>query len=276
VFRTILLPYDGSDTARAIVPTVTEVARRWASEVVVYRCLEEDDGERGSAEARRSAEALADALRVSGLVAQALVSRGRPAEAIAQAAADAKATCIAMSTHGRTGLSRWALGSVAERVVRTSPLPVLLSRAMVDEEQPPSDRIEHVLVPFDGTDEGLRVVEPIADLLRSLEAHATLLHCVSDYRGKEAMETGQRNLDRAERAFGELGVEVTTALRRGHPAVTIVDYGLFEAGQERPDLVAMATHARRGVPRMLLGSVTEKVMRSSVIPLLVLPPPRPD
>jgi nucleotide-binding universal stress UspA family protein len=266
MFRTILLPFDGSDEARGIVPTVTQLATRLGGEVVVHRCLEhdEDDG--------TEAEALAEELREAGLDARAHVGHGRPAEAIVEAAANLEATVIAMSTHGRSGLTRWALGSVAERVVRTSAIPVLLSRGAAEQERVKTREFRHVLVPLDGTAEALQVVEPFVELFGSLGAHATLLHCVSDYQGKSAMEAGQQHLDEAVQAFEERGVKVTTALRRGHPATTIAQYGLYDASQEQPDLVAMATHARKGVPRMLLGSVTEKVTRTTVTPMLVVPP----
>jgi len=271
-FRTILLAFDGSDTARAIVPTLTDLATRMGTEVIVFRCLEPRDDEAGDEDATRVVEALAAQLGHRGIQTRTHVGRGRPADAIVQAATELGAEAVAMSSHGRTGLARWALGSVAERVVRTSRVPVLLSRALPEEDRRAPEHIGHVLVPLEGGEASLQLVEPIASLIQSLEAQATVLHCVSDYRGKQAMEQGRDHLDRAEQAFAARGVNVDTQLCRGHAAATIADYGLLEASQQRPDLIVMATHARQGVPRMLLGSVTEKVLRASVVPVLVLPP----
>src|SRR6185369_11448258 len=99
-------------------------------------------------------QSLASRLTNEGYPSRGVVRHGSAAEAILKVAAEERATLIALATHGRTGVGRLVLGSVAEKVLQSSPLPVLLARTLPSEL--PQGRLEalplrNLLVPLDGT-----------------------------------------------------------------------------------------------------------------------------
>ncbi len=138
MFREILVPLDGSHLAEGILPHVTGLARLCGARIrllrvaLVHTFPGADPTERqveAVEEAQSYLEQVAQPLRESGFEVTTHVRYGHDATEILDHARQEEIDLIAMSTHGRTGLGRWALGSVAERVLRHSPKPVLLTRA---------------------------------------------------------------------------------------------------------------------------------------------------
>ena len=138
MYKKILVPLDGSALAEAILPHVTEVARIHNAEVVLLRvalahAFPGVDPTEGQVEAVREAEKYLEAMekeqKERHVKVSSVVRYGHPAEEILDHAAFAVIDLIAMSTHGRSGVSRWVLGSVAEKVLRASSTPLLLVRA---------------------------------------------------------------------------------------------------------------------------------------------------
>jgi len=138
MFKNILVPLDGSTLAEAILPQVTELAKAIGAEVLLLRVAfahvfpgvdpaEEEVRVVQAAEAY--VEALADRLAEKGVRIRTAVRYGKPAGEIIEHIAANGVTLVAMSTHGRSGLSRLVMGSVAEAVVRNAGVPVLLMRA---------------------------------------------------------------------------------------------------------------------------------------------------
>src|SRR5690606_27005152 len=117
--------------------------------------------------------------------------------------------------HGYTGLRRWALGSVAERVLRTSARPMLLVRAFPHVAERPV--LRQLVVPIDGSARSLDVVPWVVALARPFEAAVRVVHFVSDYAGKGAMAVGERYLEEAREAFARHDFAVDLDLRRGNP-----------------------------------------------------------
>lgn len=188
---------------------------------------------------------------------------------------------IVMSTHGRTGLSRAWLGSVAESLVRESPCPVLLVRPSGGEVAE-DVALRHILVPLDGSETSDRVLPHVVELAVDTSASVTLLRVVPSavHVGTRVVPVPRPGIDRAlgvarrhldDRA-GELrrrGVSADVRLiEHAHPARAILD----TVEETLPDLVMMATHGYQGVKRYVLGSVADKVLRGSEVPLLLLGP----
>jgi nucleotide-binding universal stress UspA family protein len=200
-----------------------------------------------------------------------------PAEVIVETASNLGCGLIVMGTHGRRGLSHLLLGSVAERVVRTSKVPVLTVRGSADIELPDTPRI---LVPHDFSEASAAAVRSAAAWAGALGAEITLLHVVEpvvypefysvDVLSDDLME---RLVERSERALraaaDDLLEEVTArvAVEVGRAANTIVDH----ADPERFDAVVMATRGLSGLEQVLLGSVAESVLRRCKVPLLAVP-----
>lgn len=202
-------------------------------------------------------------------------------------AAAAGSDLVVMGTHGRTGWSRLVLGSVTERVVATAPCPVLVvkhpevvielpwggslrsRRRLAD-----GTRIARILVALDGSAESESVLEGTAELARAFNAVVLLVMVLAPVLGVTMRAEQAPLLDDPDAAaylaskqeeLTAAGVVVERMIRRGDPATQI----LACAEEHHADLVALATHGRSGVRRWLLGSVTEKVLRASDIPVLV-------
>ncbi len=145
MYRRILVPLDGSPLAEAVLPYAEDLARSTGAELVFLRVTPNPVAEIGladptlvagyieevnrlEAEATRKLETLCSELESAGFRASFLVREGLVAETIMDVAKFMEADVIAMSTHGRSGISRWLLGSVADRIVNHSEIPVLLIR----------------------------------------------------------------------------------------------------------------------------------------------------
>jgi len=140
--KTILCPTDFSPASRAALDHAAELARALGAELLVlhvcplllYAIAPDAHPDAPGFEAaikdklKVELDALGESLRKQGIAVQTLLVDGNPGHMIAEVAHDRKVDLIAMATHGRTGLPRLTLGSVAERVVRTAGVPVLSLR----------------------------------------------------------------------------------------------------------------------------------------------------
>jgi nucleotide-binding universal stress UspA family protein len=274
----ILIPLDGSETAEAILPQVRRVLQRHQAEVILLHATPvyppdfhlaapglQAEGDRYIR--RMTFQAINDGLRCRGLVRS-----GFAAETILDAARSEDASLIAMSTHGRTGLSRWILGSVAEKIVRASATPVLVLRSFHSPagETIPRGRLEelpfrNILVPLDGSPASLHVLEAVRAFARPIDAHVTLLAVLEDAETAGRWRSPGGTLEAAAKQLAEACIPSRAETRVGDPALEIL-----KASESLPaDLIAMSTHGRSGPSRWVLGSVTEKVLRGATRPMLI-------
>lgn len=283
--KRILVPLDGSLLAEAILPVAEEWAREEEAEVILlwatraYRGVGGDDTgpqmwsvEEGEAYLK----AVADRLERRGLrEVRRLVWYQEPVTAITQAAVAKTVDLIAMATHGRSGLSRLLLGSVALGVARSARLPMLLIRGQ-SAWKPWAHR--KMLVPLDGSETSEAILPVVGRLAGSRNLRVTLLHVLEPARSgvlqpeiglDEWMTVRRRDADRhlakVAESLRDRRVRVECAVRFGRPVETIVAV----AGQEREDLIAMVTHGRRGLGRLFFGSVAEEVLRRAAVPVLL-------
>lgn len=144
-FRRILVPLDGTDTSAAILPIAQELASRYESEVILLHAAAAYTAfaEYPNVEVRPSAEELRDLMEPyrekldqGGVKSRVYILYEDPAQAILHVATADAVDLVAMTTHGRSGLSRWVFGSVAEKVLRNCPCPVLASRATAKTPSP--------------------------------------------------------------------------------------------------------------------------------------------
>ena len=285
--KRILVPLDGSHLAEAILPIVEEWAKEEGADVMLLRAVmahhlpfrdRTDEEVHAIREAEKYLETVADGLERRGLPkVRFTVWYDEPTTAIVEAAARDKADLIAMATHGRSGLSRLLLGSVAEAVERSSQVPVLLLRGQSAWKPWATGKI---LVPLDGSETAeaiLPVVERLAgprDLTVSLlevvvpfpsAAHAELASHADElmaFRHGEAT----RYLDKVAPPLRAKGLKVECAVKVGNAVDAITTL----AAHERADLVAMVTHGRKGLGRLAFGSVAEGVLRTAAVPVLLL------
>ncbi len=137
MFKKILVPLDGSKLAEKILPQVEEFVKFSGAEVHLLRVVmtydldpkkDKEHLEKVAGEAREYLDQVAARLKKSGIEISGTVAYGKDAMQICDYALENKFNLIAMSTHGRSGLSRWALGSVADKVLHCSIVPVMLFR----------------------------------------------------------------------------------------------------------------------------------------------------
>ncbi|PZC46868.1 MAG: Nucleotide-binding universal stress protein, UspA family [Chloroflexi bacterium] len=292
MFSRILVPLDGSELAEQVLPYVASLAKALQADVslitamIPVRPLPESFMEQASVNLHQLTTeylaARADTLRERGLIVDWSVEDGYPSEVIATAALKQPNTLIAISTHGRSGLTRWTLGSVTDRVVHSTKAPLLIIRSR-DEDQPAEATLTTVIVPLDGSGLGEQALAPAAALAKALGLNITLVRAtpsaadyykfatypvpVSEDYSKEVDEDAGAYLAGVKETLQKEGsVSVETALEHGSPAAVIVDLA-----KNTPDsLVVMTTHGRSGMGRWILGSVTDRVVRHSGDPVLVI------
>lgn len=195
---------------------------------------------------------------------------------------------VVMTTHGRSGLSRAWLGSVADGLIRHCVKPVLLARpgddGAVDLDQ--TVELERVLVPLDGSGLSESILPDVTRFCRSTGAACTLLSVVvpplepgSTYVPQTPAMTRELLEEARERALGYLesaagrlsdeGVDVSTETVVHPVAASAI---LEAADRTGADVIAMATHGRTGFRRLILGSVGDKVLRGAGVPVMLRRP----
>ena len=216
-----------------------------------------------------------------GYTVQSHVLEGDIAAEILALAANKNADLIVMSTHGRSGFRRLALGSVAERVLHNATIPLLLVRegAALHTTNP----IEHLLVPLDGSSFAERSIPLAVELSTQTGATLTMLRVVQDldaqnkqiiFKSEEAAEEAvtqwkllaTRYLDELAKGIKAEGVKVSSMVLSGDPENLI---GTI-AETLPADLIVMSTHGRSGVSRWVYGSVANKVLRTASCPVLLV------
>jgi len=207
-------------------------------------------------------------------------------DALCKHAHTINAGLIVLSTHGRGGVARAWLGSVADRVIRQAKIPTL---AIHPTHEPPDLRqeqaFEHILIPLDGSlmaEQVLDIVDQIRggapahyDLVRVIEpiTHGFTISGVEPTIDVEAQEVAwqyaTQYLERLATSLRERGNVVMTYAPIGHLASAILE----RADSSAASLIAMTTHGRSGLSRMVVGSVADKVLRGTTRPVLIYRPP---
>ncbi|MFP4228267.1 MAG: universal stress protein [Salinivenus sp.] len=211
-------------------------------------------------------------------IVQEQIESSAPAEALVDYVEANDLDLVVMGTHGRRGVNRMLFGSVTEEVVRAASCPVLTVRA--DAERAPDQAVRRVLVPTDFSDASLSALRHAKEIAMTYGAEIDLLHVVdmptypSAYDIDPVSFPTAEVLERTEEQLGDLAREeigyehVMVSSEVGHPAHTILTY----VEEQEVDLVVIATHGRTGLDRLVLGSVTERVLRQSPTPVFVVKP----
>jgi nucleotide-binding universal stress UspA family protein len=264
------------------------LARSLSAEVLVARVTDSHEtlpaGAAGMARALTQAdqesaceylERVARDLTRWGLRGTTRVRSGHPVRQIARLAREERVDLIVIASHGRTGATRWLLGSVAEGVLRHAPCPVLLCRGRLARE---FHGFERVIVPLDGSNSSARALQRVQPFLAH-SAQVTLVRATDALVRHSALDTQEESyqayLAAIEAELDALDPEKRYARKvlNRTPAQAILDV----AEESEADLIAMVTHGRKGLDRALIGSVTERVARHALCPVMVFPTrvPRP-
>ncbi|QXD17167.1 universal stress protein [Rhodocaloribacter litoris] len=201
------------------------------------------------------------------------------APAIVEYAAEEGINLIVLGTHGRRGLRRLLLGSVAEEVVRTAPCPVFTVRRHKEDRKP--EPVRHILVPVDFSEHAREALTVARELAARYGAALQLLHVLEEVLHPAFYNFGATSIkdlqpDIEEKATEALmkffretagaDAEVTYHVIEGHAGRDIATF----AEEHDSDLIVISTHGLGGLEHLLMGSVTEKVIRRAPCPVLVL------
>jgi nucleotide-binding universal stress UspA family protein len=301
-FRSILVPLDGSPLAEQTIPLALEIARVARSKlrlVLVHPLLPPPFYEESAQlyvtvdlamrkSARDYLRGLAARLREqSGLQISSVILDGPTEEALARYVHDIGADLVAMTTHGRGGIRGAWLGSVADRLVRRLDVPVLVTRAREGAgtlSLPP--KIRQILVPLEGSALAEAALAPAAAIAELFEAELVLVQIVPPLTAGSLLpvnfaagydrdavalqrKQAQEYLEDLSEDLRKRGTRVRTTVSVA-PNVGEALIGL--AHPQRIDLVAIATHGRSRVQRLMLGSVADKLIRGAEPPVLVVRP----
>jgi nucleotide-binding universal stress UspA family protein len=215
--------------------------------------------------------------------ANILVKEGAPARVIGDVAGEHGTDLLVVSTHGRTGMQRFFLGSTAEAVVRRAPCPVLTVRRRVlarsgTPQSPPSERINRILVPVDFSAPSRTMLEYAVAFATQFRASLVLLHVVSRINVPSrvvyyatrlqmvVLERGMRQLAELVRRVVPPEIESEQLVRSGTPYDVINQ----AARRKHADLIIIATRGHGAVKQFFIGSTAGRVVRHAPCPVLVV------
>jgi nucleotide-binding universal stress UspA family protein len=299
MYKKMLIPLDGSTTAEAVLPYARTLARKLNLPVELLGIVDvaalATQVSRGTAryfESMITASVAGSEKYLAGVAAsfpggevKCTTERGAPADIILGKAGE-KTTLITMATHGRSGMNRFLLGSVAEKVLRASTAQVLLVRANEGVSTTGEATLNSVVVPLDGSELAEAVLPTVIALAREVGLEIILLRAyrvpANIYAASEdfyPVPYQDAEKDLRDEAESYLNKKVAELRRYGVPKVSykapegLAADEIMALGRKLPDnLIAMCTHGRTGVGRWVLGSITETVARHSGDPVLVVRP----
>lgn len=294
MFQKILIPVDGSQCGDHAATFGLEFAKRLGARVVLTNALieyaTEKDAQRVIGPSREMAEKL-------GVPFEVRLAEGRflsIGDGIIEASQESNSELIIMGTHGREGIPRMLLGSVAEWVSRRASVPVMLIRELLKPKTHPNSeppKLERILVAVDGSPQSNLALATASDLACALGISLELIHVIPDipvmysytayeYAPMIDFEKYQHDLEAESQAI----IAAALALLDSHtPKVADVrtsrvpangtrlgDAIIKTAKEHNADLIVIGTHGRSGVDLLLLGSVAERVSHRSEVPVLMI------
>jgi nucleotide-binding universal stress UspA family protein len=291
MYDTVLVPTDGSEGAEAAARHGLYLATAFDSQIHLLSVVDErsyssaladldptsrEQREVFEQQANEAVDHLEELVSESSVTCHTAVEHGIPHEAIQSYVAEHDIDLVSMGTHGRTGLDRLLFGSVTERVVRTSDVPVLTTR------HEPDDRssYDRILIPTDGSESATAAIDHGIAIAERFDAtvHALSVVDVNAVAGAydagpgipallKSLEEGcEQAVVAVEDACENHNLDVVTEVAQGTPYRTIQEY----VDDEGVDLITMGTHGRTGLERYLIGGVTERTVRTSDVPVLTV------
>ena len=303
----ILVPLDGSELAERILPVAECLARGLSLPIALLHAIEPgypafarnlNEKLRGPSashhrklHAKGYLEPMRDRMASEGFDVDTLILEGHAGTAITMEANARPGTIVAMSSHGRSGVSRWWAGSVTDRVIHTARDPLLI----IHTHRPwgtvlDGEAFERLVVPVDGSALAAKALPHAAHIANGMGipidlvcvvptreeyghsmrlSSSSLLRFMPAYEEFEMMASreAEGNLSEAMGQLSRLGVaEAGSETLQGRPAERIADFS-----RNLPNsLVVMTTHGRGGVGRMVMGSVADRVLRQSDAPVLLV------
>jgi len=295
MYGSILVPVDGSKLAERALSIAIPLAEQHGARLVLLHAHEpvvathlvaagallRDSGldTKMRDEARTYVDRLAKRTRrLTSAPVEGVFREGTVVRTIVAYAAESAAGLIVMSTHGRGGVQRLWLGSVADALLRHATVPVLLVRGArpVAKRMLGAPPFMRAVVPVDGSARAEEALSAVSALFGKANARVTLVHVVHPMsamaainlkRDPEAEMVSQYIEPLARRTASET-LEVRYDVRTDAHVARVL---MAAAEAHDADLIAIAGQGMSGVQRFLVGSVADKLIRSAAVPVLVVP-----
>jgi nucleotide-binding universal stress UspA family protein len=314
MFQRILVPLDGSTRAESALPVAVRLAQHSGGSVILLYVAEppvssgkfrapqaypQAPTDKELAEASAYLHTLAQSAELSGISTEIQTLFGGVASTILSATPSLHADLIVLSSHGYTGFKRWALGSVAHKLIPHSPVPVLVLRDDGPLPATTPGQSAHVVVPLDGSPLSESALEPAAQLVSALapsrqrtlqllrvvdipSSYGKFRGIVDSYydseRRAEAKHEDETYLAAvakrvSEGKLAQYQLAVTTTVVIDPDVARAIEQVAEQAEEAQPSgshLIVMATHGRGGLSHWMLGSIAERVLHTSRLPLMVV------
>ncbi|MFC1917164.1 universal stress protein [Chloroflexota bacterium] len=275
MYEKILVPLDGSRLAELALPYAEEMAGKLGSEIILLSVADSSVAreyhqhqiyvEKIITETKHNAERYLEGSNRREVIVSTETVVGNPAEEIMNYAEQESVGLIIMVTHGASGIRRWALGNIADKVLQASRQPVALIRAKSPRDVCDRGILDRLLVMLDGSAESEAVLPYVEELATGLSAEITLLQVV-DEQIDTVFADAEGYLEKICQRLAEKGIGAHCEVRAGAPATE----GIKLADEIEADMVAMVTHGRSGAGFWKPGSVAEKVLKGGKTPVLLV------
>jgi nucleotide-binding universal stress UspA family protein len=287
--KKILCPTDFSDQAYEALLAAADLARDYSAELLVAHVVEslppllgggndpvaqfQERCRQKEKEGKERLEQLINKGKPADIQVSTLIKIGHPAIQVLDWAEEYGVDLIVIATHGQTGWRRALLGSVTERIIKLTTRPV-----WIIQPKPPARssaerafmKLRKILCPTDFSESAGEALKSAASLAGDYSAELLVAHVVESPSGPGSVPTMEaaaiKNLEAVSERMISAKVQVRHLVKSGQPAVQIVDL----AEKNDADLIVIATHGLTGWRRALLGSVTDRVIRQTTKPMLVI------
>jgi nucleotide-binding universal stress UspA family protein len=283
MWEKILVTLDGSDLAELALPYAKELAAAFGSEVALLYVSEPAESQYRHMH-QLYIEDVAGQFRSDVKKVVPVILDGAPAKEIIDYAEKNKSGLVVMASHGRSGLMPWAAGSVANKVLHSAKMPLLLVRAARRPKRPRGKPIiNRILLPLDGSEAGEAAVPYVQELMSRLGAEVILLEVVPPGKHirtvggldyvlypeqdlKQVQTEAREYLDKVYQQLKGKKGKVRVELKAGDIAREIIDY----AKRTRTSLIAISSHGHSGIAKWVFGSIAHKIVQASNIPVLLV------
>ena len=286
MFERILVPLDGSENGEIVFPYCADLAAKFASTIILVTVSEAATVDidhlyrtyldHALGKMRQQLEA---SMAPEAVTLESEVLFGDPAREILRTAEDKGARLILLASHGTSAEGPWLLGHIAAKVLRATKRPVMLIRQRAPEEALKQRKfLRRILVPLDGSEIGEVALCYAVELAKKTSAEITLLEVFEPVKGVGAAgisynipddESVRKSilsyLHHVGQPIKNEGLKVSTTVLFGKAAENIVEY----AEKNGVDLIALSTHGRSGLGRWVFGNVTDKILHTGDVPVLV-------
>jgi nucleotide-binding universal stress UspA family protein len=313
MFQRIFVPLDGSPRAESAVPVAAQIARATGGSLLLVQVIRlpidysgglapvpfmtDQMVETETTMVNDYLKMVASSTALSDISVKTDVMFGFPAQSLIATIKAQESDLVVMCSRGRTGLTRWALGSVAHTLVHQSTAPVLVLRQSDADSAFKTGHALSALVPLDGSELAEAALRPAAHLVAALAAPAQgRLHLAqvvkpvsssleegADHEFTEAAPQQasaylEQVSERLQATMGDLKLAITQSVECERDVATallrMAEHEGQSKGSDGDDLIVMSTHGRSGLERWMMGSITERILNTTKLPLLVVRPPK--